>query len=56
MVDKTEKDIIAGAGRSASGENIAVLLWPRKIWRTRVVPYIISGHSYDAISELFEFV
>ena len=56
MVDKTEKDIIAGAGRSASVENIAVLSWPRKLWRTRVVPYIISGHSYDAISKLIDFI
>ena len=56
MVDKTEKDIIAGASRSASVDNIAVLVWPRKLWRTRVVPYIISGHSYVAISKLIKFV
>ena len=56
MVDKTEMDIIAGGGRSASIDNLAVLLWPRKLWRTRVVPYIISGHSYDSISKLFQVV
>ena len=54
-VDESEKAILSGLGRSA-GENLAVLLWPRKTWRTRVVPYTISGHSRDAIGMLFCYI
>ena len=54
MVNKSEKLELENFGRSATVDNLAVLLWPRKIWTSRIVPYIISGHSYDAIGMLFD--
>jgi len=53
MVNEKEKEIWnkrlagVGLGRSTTEDNLAVLLWPRKIWTTREVPYMIS-HSSDA--------
>ena len=55
MVNEKEKEIWnkrlagVGLGRSTTEDNLAVLLWPRKIWTTREVPYMIS-HSSDAES------
>ena len=50
VLNDDEEAAVRGLGRSDTN-NIAVLLWPRKLWRTRQVPYLISGHSYDAISK-----
>ena len=54
MMNKSEKLEFQNFGRSAVVDNLVVLLWPRKIWTSRIVPYIISGHSYDAIGMLFD--
>ena len=51
VLDDDEGVTGRGLGRSDTN-NIPVLLWPRKLWRTRQVPYLISGQSYDAISKL----
>ena len=43
-----DENAALGLGRSAS-QNIIVLTWPRKLWRTRTVPYLVSGHSYSDV-------
>eukprot|EP00795_Rhopilema_esculentum_P010741 gene10741-19526_t len=50
VLDEAENAAL-GLGRSTT-QNIIVLTWPRKLWRTRTVPYIISGQSYDAVQKI----
>ena len=51
MLDESPDDVLHEMGRKSNEGSFGVLIWPRKVWRTRVLPYVIAGHTQDAVRE-----